>query len=415
MPSAFRRMGDYTPVDEALKTLLTHVKPIGRVESIPALDAVNRVTVSQVRSPKDIPPYDSSHMDGFAVRHGDLAGASAESPVKLRIVGTARPGPRLNLRLGMGETVRILTGAYLPEGADTVVPQEEVRMEDGWAIFTSIPEPGSYVDRKGFDVAYGEAIVDNGHVLRPADVILLAHIGVWQVNVVARPVVAIMAVGDELTDDPSLVERGRIFNTHSHLLRHLVSKAGCTYKYMGIQPDEVGAVGEAVRKALAEADLLLTIAGSSVSEKDVASQVFTELGAEHFIHGLKLQPGRVGGLAVVGGKPAILLPGLIMSTLNVFMFLAYPLIRHLQGLEPRIYHRRVMAQLGDTIRFRKYPDFKKVVWVKLRDDGKRVTCHPRVGESSGMSIPARTDGFIVAEPGVTELEVGDMVWVNMPP
>ncbi|MEM4297750.1 MAG: molybdopterin molybdotransferase MoeA, partial [Nitrososphaerota archaeon] len=405
----------YTPVVEAQEILLTHVHPINRTESISVLDAIGRVAATTIKSPKDIPPWDSSHMDGFAVRHTDLAGASEEKPVRLGIVGTVRPGTEPQLRLGPGEAARILTGAYLPEGADTVVPQEEVVVEDGWAIFTRRPEAGEFIDRKGFDLSRGEEIVNRGQVLRPADATLLAHVGVWYVDVVKRPVVAIMAVGDELTDDPRQVEKGKIFNTHSHLLKHLVMASGCVPLYIGIQPDELGAVGQAVRKALNEADLLLTIAGSSVSEKDVSSQVFTELGAEYFVHGLRLQPGRVGGFALVGGRPAVLLPGLIMSTLNVFMFLAYPLIRHLQGLEPRIYHRRVMASLAETVRFRKYHDFKKVVWVKLRDDGESVTCHPRLGESSGMSIPARTDGFIVAEPGVAQLWEGEKVWVNLPP
>jgi molybdenum cofactor synthesis domain-containing protein len=414
MRNSLRSIGYYTPVDEALSILLKHVKTVRKIEEIPVLDSVGRVSAETILAPRHIPAYDSSHMDGFAVRHTDLMEAD-KNPVKLKVVGTAKPGPRADIILGPGETVRILTGAFLPEGADSVVPQEEVTVEDGWVVFRRKISPGEYVDRRGFDISMGEEILSRGHIVRAADAVLLAHLGVWHVRVVKKPVVGLVAVGDELTDNPGQVVEGKIFNTHTHLVRHLLEASGCIPRYLGIMPDEVTSVGEVIGKSLEDLDMLITIAGSSVSEKDVASQVFSKLGAEIFVHGLKLQPGRVGGFAVLKGKPIVMLPGLIMSTINVFMFLAYPLVRFLQGLDPRFYHQRVRARIVEDVKFRKYIDFKKVVWVKLYDDGGDIICRPRPGESSGMSIPAKTDGFIVADPGVEIIPANSTVWVNLPP
>jgi len=409
-----RKIRSYTPVDEALNILLKNVKAEQAAEEIFVLESVGRVSAETILAPRDIPAFDASHMDGFAVKDTDLRDADV-NPVRLRVVGTAGPGPRIEITLSPGDAVRILTGAFLPEGANTVVPQEEVTVEDGWVVIRRSASPGEYVDRRGFDISKGEEIMTKGRIIKPADAMLLAYLGIWSVKVVKKPTVGIMAVGNELTDNPLQVDEGKIFNTHSHMIRHLVEASGCIPKYLGIVPDDITSVGEMIRRSLRDFDMVITIAGSSVGERDVSSQVFSNLDAELFVHGLKLQPGRVGGFAVIGGKPVVMLPGLIMSTINVFIFLAYPLIRFLQGLDPRFYHHRIRARLAEEVRFRKYLDFKKVVWVKLYDDGGDILCRPRPGESSGMSIPAKTDGFIVADPGVEKIASDSMVWVYLPP
>ncbi len=414
MRDFMRKIRSYTPVDEALNILLKNVKVEQAAEEIFVLESVGRVSAETILAPKDIPPFDASHMDGFAVRDTDLRDADV-NPVKLRIAGIARPGPRIEITLSSGDAVRILTGAFLPEGANTVVPQEEVTVEDGWVVIRRKASPGEYVDKRGFDISKGEEIMAKGRIIKPADAMLLAHLGIWRIKAVKKPTVGIMAVGNELTDNPLQVDEGKIFNTHSHMIKHLVEASGCIPKYLGIVPDDITSAGEMIRSSLRDLDMVITIAGSSVGEWDISSQVFSKLDAELFVHGLKLQPGRVGGFAVIGGKPVVMLPGLIMSTINVFIFLAYPLIRFLQGLDPRFYHNRMRARLAEEVRFRKYLDFKKVVWVKLYDDGGDILCRPRPGESSGMSIPAKTDGFIVADPGVERIASDSMVWVHLPP
>ncbi|GBC69776.1 Molybdopterin molybdenumtransferase [archaeon HR01] len=415
MAQGFRNIKSFTPVEEAVAALLQHLRPFQEYERLPVLEAVGRVAAKPVHSPRNAPPYDASHMDGFAVNHQDLKAASLENPIHLRLVGSATPGPRTAYTLKHGEAVRILTGAYLPEGADAVVPQEEVSVEDGLVKISRPVSAYEYVDRRGFDIREGEVVVQKGEMLRPPKLVFLAHLGVWEVEVVRRPVVGLLAVGDELTDNPHETQIGKIFNTHTHIIQHMLTQSGAKTKYMGVIPDNLDAVGRAIAEGLQSSDMLITIAGSSVGDRDVSSRFLRDYGADIFIHGLRLQPGRVGGLALVRGKPLIMLPGLIMSTLNVFMFTAYPVLRYMMGMEPRIYARRVRAELSEEVRFRKYLDFKKVVWVKLVEEDEHVKCMPVPGESSGMSIPAKTDGFIVAGPAVEKIEAGKQVWVNIPP
>ncbi|MDW8083715.1 MAG: molybdopterin molybdotransferase MoeA [Candidatus Caldarchaeum sp.] len=410
-----RRIEKFTNIWKAQDLLLSRVAPLTRVESVNVFESVGRVVFSPIISHRDLPPYDASHMDGYAVISKDLEKASPENPVKLKIVGTCEVGKPPPFKLDSGETARILTGAFLPENSDAVVPQEFVSVEGNLVCFTSPAVPWQFVDLKGFDVRSGLKIFDRGHTLKMADAVLLASLGIERIEVLQKPKVGLLAVGDELTDSFEEARRGKVLNTHTHLIRKLVEAAGGEAVFLGIVPDDPAALKTKVETYASELDLLLSIAGSSISEKDVSS-IFTSQESESvFVHGLTLQPGRVGGFGFVGQKPFILLPGLIMSTLNVFMFLAYPVIRKLQHQHPRFYHRRVKAKLVDDVRFRKHIDFVKIVWVTVVDDGDELVCRPILGESSGVSIPSRSDGFVVAPPGQANLERGTMVWVNFPP
>ncbi|MEM0349671.1 MAG: molybdopterin molybdotransferase MoeA [Candidatus Caldarchaeum sp.] len=409
----YRRITRFTDVWDAQKLLLEHLSPIGDYEVVPVFRAVDRVVYEPVVSLSDLPPHNASHMDGYAVNSAFLQNASPTNPVKLKNIGICYAGKRPEFRVGAGETARILTGAYLPEGCDAVVPQEYVSVEGEYVVFTSPAEPYQYVDMRGFDVAAGQTLFERGRVLKVADVALAAALGFEELKVVRRPRVGIIAVGDELTDDFSEAKCGKVLNTHSHIVARLVEAAGGEPLFLGIVPDNREAFMQLLKNHIQQLDLLLSIAGSSVSERDVSSILASE--NKLYIHGLTLQPGRVGGFTFLGDKPFIFLPGLIMSTLNVFMFLAYPALRRLLHQEPRYYHHRARAVLAEDITFRKYHDFVKVVWVRVREEDEELRCYPVLGESSGMSIPSRSDGFITAPPGIASLRAGEKIWVNFPP
>ncbi|MCS7110557.1 MAG: molybdopterin molybdotransferase MoeA [Candidatus Caldarchaeum sp.] len=410
-----RRIIKFTDIWEAQNILLAHVKPLDRHESVPVFEAADRVLYSPIVSQKDLPPHHASHMDGYAVKSANLQSATKENPVKLKIVGTCTPGKKQEIDLQDGEAARILTGAYLPDKADAVVPQEYVSVVGDYVVIDSPAVPWQFVDLKGFDVKAGQRLFERGHVLKMADAVLLASFGVERVDVVERPRVGLFAVGDELTESFDEARRGKVLNTHTHLVKRLISASGGTPTFYGIVPDDPAILKEKVDAYTAQTDVFISIAGSSISEKDVSSIFTASQSSSLFVHGLTLQPGRVGGFGFVNEKPFILLPGLIMSTLNVFMFLAYPLLRKLQHQPPRYYHHRVKARLVEDVRFRKYLDFVKIVWVTVEDDGRELTCRPIPGESSGVSIPSRSDGFVAAFPGVDRLEKGAVVWVNYPP
>jgi len=408
-----RRVERFIPVDEALELLLRHVDFLG-AEEIEASKALGRVLAEDIHADGDYPPYDASHMDGFALNHRDTVRASPENPVKLKVIGHVTAGKRPEPRLKPGSALRILTGAYLPEGADCVVPQEEVETIDGGYIMVKRPvKPGENIDPAAGDVKRGELVLKRGRVLKPIDVAFLHHLRRWRVKVAKRPRVGLLVVGDELTDSTTEAAEGRVFNTHRLLIEPLTSQLGCEVNYLGIVGDDPTAVANKLEESITRFDALLTIGGSSVSERDATYLALTKLDADVFVQGLKLQPGRVGGFAVVGGRPVILLPGLVLSTVNVFIFLAYPMLRKMLGREPKHYESRIRATLQDEVRFSKWVDFKKVVWVGLREEDGEYICYPNLGESSRMKILANSGGYILVGEHVAKINKGEKVLVHM--
>ena len=405
----------FTDIWEAQRSLLEWVRPVQESEHVDVFESYGRVLSEPVYSPADLPAKHASHMDGFAVNSKDLEKASPEHPVRLKVVGESVPGRPSTVEVRRGEAVRILTGAYLPEGADAVVPQEFVSRENGEVVVLASVKPWEYVDLKGFDVKAGQLLFGPGHRVKAADASLMAALGIERVSVLRRPRVGVVAVGDELTESFAEVREGKVLNTHSRFMLRLVEASGGQPVYLGIVPDDVETYKEFVSKNIKSLDMLLSIAGSSISEKDVSSLSAGLINKSRYVHGLKLQPGRIGGFTFLEEKPWIFLPGLVMSTLNVFMFLAYPALRKMQHMEPKFYHRRLKAVLSENISFRKYIDFVKVVWVRVDEESDPPKCHPILGESSGLSIPSRSEGFILGEPGVKQLESGTQVFVHYPP
>jgi molybdopterin biosynthesis enzyme len=375
----YRRITQFTDIWDAQRILLEGVGPVREREYVHVFESYGRVVAEPVYSPADLPAEHASHMDGFAVNSKDLENASPENPVRLRVVGESLPGRPSPAKLKPGEAVRILTGAYLPEGADAVVPQEFVSREGSEVVVSASVKPWEYVDLRGFDVRKGQLLFGAGHRVKAADASLMAALGIEHVSVLRRPRVGVVAVGDELTESFEEARRGRVLNTHSRFTVRLVEAAGGEPVYLGIVPDDVETYKEFVSRNIGSLDMLLSIAGSSIR------------------------------------KPWIFLPGLVMSTLNVFMFLAYPALRKMQYMEPRFYWRRSKAILSGNVYFRKYIDFVKVVWVRVDEESDPPRCYPILGESSGLSIPSRSDGFILGEPGVKQLESGTQVYVHYPP
>ncbi|MDJ0269535.1 MAG: molybdopterin molybdotransferase MoeA [Aigarchaeota archaeon] len=416
MDGSLRRIRSFTPIEEAVSILVASVRDARRVERVDADASLGRVLATAITAERNYPEYDTSHMDGFALNHRDTLNASEERPARLRIAGSIEAGARHRPELARGAAMRVLTGAPLPLGADTVVAQEEVKLAGDYIHVKRPVRAGENIDPAGADIREGEVLLGAGHRIRPQDLALLHYLGLRWVEVFHRPRVALLVVGDELTDDLEEAARGKVFNTHRRVIEPLTRAAGCEVRYLGIMPDNAELVGQKLREALASHDVILTIGGSSVSEKDATSLALRRIGAERIVQGLAIQPGRVGGFAIANGKPIILLPGLIMSTINVFLFLAYPLLKYMQGLEPTPYHKRLRARLAEDVRISRYVDFKKVVWVRLEERGEAdYLCYPQLGESSRMSIPVRSHGFIVINEGVEHVERGAEVVVNLPP
>lgn len=327
-----RKIDVFTPIEEAFRILASSMELAPKAEEVDVEGSYGRVLAENLSSPIDIPATHISHVDGFAVRSQDVGKASREAPVILKVKGVIGPGERVIGEVRPGEAYRVLTGGAIPVGADAVVMQEFTEyLGDVVKVFAAV-EPWENVDEAGGDVKKGEPIFREGHVIRSQDISFLMNLGFRRLRVYWRPVVCVMSVGSELTDKPDKARAGKVLNTHRYMVERLVESAGARPVYGGLIRDDVEEIESALHRALKSSDIVLVIGGSSVSERDFVAEALGRLGAKPLLQGLRIQPGRVGGFGVVGGKPVIMLPGLIISTINVYVFLVYPLIRKLLGL-----------------------------------------------------------------------------------
>ncbi|MBI4258720.1 MAG: molybdopterin molybdotransferase MoeA [Thaumarchaeota archaeon] len=406
----------YTDVDEALSKLFAEVTLTPSSETVPVEHCYNRVLFKDLRSDVDIPFKNSSHVDGFAVRAEDTAKASKSAPVTLKLVGSVGLVESAEKPLAKGQAIKVRTGSYLPDGCDGVVPKEYATLENNTVIISNPVNEGAEVVRGGSDIKKDDIVLRKGHKLRAQDIELAKTLGHSQLVVSRPPVAAIISVGSELTDDPAEVGKSKILATHDIVITHMVEEAGGKAKDLGIIPDDLDVISKAISQGLLEASMVFTIGGSSVGEADLVSAAINKLGKPGVVvHGLKLQPGRVAGFGVVQGKPVFILPGLIQSTVNAFVFLAYPLIRRLLGLLSARRDGVVYAKMADAVEFRRWEEFKKVTWVKVYEGIDGLMAQPVRGESPMLNVLIQTTGYVLTPEHRLKLEKGETVAVNLVP
>jgi len=405
-------VAEYTDVDEALRLVLARVRKRRSVERIPALRSYGRVLAADVAAPNDVPAASTSHMDGYAVISGDLSGATPSRPVVLNVADSTGPGKRSRLVLHGGDTVQVATGAQLPVGADAVVPVEFADVAGRTVRMKSAVGTGEHVYRAGQDIRRGELVLPAGHRMRAQDVGILVALGFRKVGVIRMPRVGVMATGSELTS-ASRPSKGKTVESHSLVFLRLAEALGCVGLDMGIVRDDPDELVSAVRGALAGSDFLITIGGTSAGKRDLVIGAVSRLRPDALVHGLKLDRGRVTGLASVRGKPVLMLPGPIQAGANAFLVVGVPVIEKLSGNEAT--GLSVPCALGSPWRARKrFPDFQKVVYVRLRP-GVRAVAEPMTGETESMKLLTDADGYFVVPHQVSSLEAGELVEVRLVP
>jgi len=337
---------------EAARRILDDVRrqPALRV---PLDDALDSVLAEDVVSPIDIPAWTNSAMDGYAARGDDVRGASAEEPVRLRVVEVLAAGAFPTRRIEAGETARIFTGAPLPDGADTVVRQEDT--DEGAETVTIVRDRDVGVNfrRVGEDIRRGATVLTAGMALGPAPLGVLASLAMAQPLVYRRPRVAILGSGDEIVDvdQPEEILSGRkIASSNTHTLVALVRHAGGEPVNLGIARDAPESLREHFRRAL-DCDLLVTTAGISVGEHDHVRSVLAELGAVQRFWKLRMRPGAPVGFGLLGGIPWIGLPGNPVSTMVTFELFVRPAIRKMCG-HPLPFRRAVPVRLAEPVSVR---------------------------------------------------------------
>ncbi|MCD6453410.1 MAG: molybdopterin molybdotransferase MoeA, partial [Dehalococcoidales bacterium] len=325
-------------VEQALDRILGYIRVLDSDE-VPILDCLGQVLAEEVSATFNIPPRDNSAMDGYAVRSQDTQGASRQSPRRLRVLGTAAAGAVSDYALLPGTAVRIMTGAFLPQGADSVVRFEDTdeASREGMAeigIQREVAE-GWDIRRAGEDIARGARVLGRGTVISPAEIGVLASLGRTTVRVIRRPVVAILTTGDELVDAGEPLPEGKIYNSNGYSLAALVRFYGGIPKMLGIARDSETSVVAGLRGGL-DADMLVTSGGVSRGDYDVVKDVLAKQGEISFWT-VCMKPGKPLAFGVIKGDrdiPHLGLPGNPVSVMVTFEMFVRPAILKMLGKQP---------------------------------------------------------------------------------
>lgn len=357
-------------VSEARRVVLGHARELPP-EQVPLLDAAGRVLAEDVVAARPLPPWDNSAMDGCACRYADLA-----SGAPLRLVG-AIPAGGVAGTVGTGEAVKIMTGAPLPEGADTVVPVEDLRIEEHRVYVLRRPVPGAHVRPAGEDVAAGERVLPAGTRIRPAEIGMLASLGHRFVAVLRRPRVAILSTGDELADLDAAPDDPRLRDANGYILSALVGEAGGVPVRLGITPDVPDALTKAVSRGL-DADVFLSSGGVSAGDYDFLPRVLQAVGVAVHFHKVAIKPGKPLLFGTRGQTLVFGLPGNPVACVVAFEQFVRPALRRLQGRE-------------DLLR--------PTVWAVLGAEVEPVGHKPGRTEFLRCRVIREGEGFRVAEVG----------------
>jgi molybdopterin molybdotransferase len=386
------------PVDEAIAALLERVPAPPAVEDIDLRDALGRVLAEPLSAPFDVPAWDNSAMDGYALRVADLPAEGGALPLAGRIAaGDAALQP-----LPAGHAVRIFTGAPLPPGADTVVAQEACRVEGERVWFPAL-QGGENVRRRGEELVAGTPVLEAGRKLRAQELGLLASFGQARVRVYRRLRVAVLSSGDELREPGENLEPGQLYNANRYSLLGVLRSLGCEVNDLPVMPDDLAQTRDALARAAAEHDVLVSSGGVSVGEEDHLKQAVTSLGELHLWR-LAIQPGKPLAFGHVQGTPWIGLPGNPAAALITALVVARPFLLRAQGCA------KVLPQalrLPAGFAWRKANGRRQYLRARLeaQDGALRVILHPRQG-SAMLTSASWADGLALVDCGRT-LEAGE--------
>ena len=401
-----------------VKTLSSEIIEVGL--------ALERVLAADVHSPVDLPDFNRSIMDGFAVRARDTFGASPSLPAYLNVAGEVLMGETTTLKVSAGEAIKIATGGMLPENADAVVMVEDtdydmsasktspdiIDFQDDILIeVTRAVAPGDNIVRIGEDVRKNQLMLPKGHQLRPQDIGALTGVGVLKAEVYRQPTVAIIPTGDEIIPPTETPQPGQIRDINSYSLAGLVQQTGGIPLRFDLVFDDYTALQKSVGEALEKSDVVLISGGSSVGSRDVTLDVIADIdGAKVLAHGVSIRPGKPVIVAVVENKYLFGMPGNPVSAMVVFERFVKTLLQWLSGLQQHQWNvSSVNAKLNTN--FSSDPGREDYVRVKLVETEDGLMAEPVLGKSALISTMVKADGAVKIPIGVEGLEAGEEVTV----
>jgi len=390
-------------VAQAIDLVMEHAHLLG-TEKIPLEQAYGRILAEPIIAKHDVPPFDRSPYDGFAIRAEDSEGASGTSRVKFNVIGEIGAGHVGERGIEKGEAYRIMTGAIIPPNADAVVMFEQTIEESGSFTLRKPFEKGENISEQGEDAKKGQQLIEKGTIIHPGTIALLATFGYAFVKVAKRPVVGILSTGTELLAVDEELTPGKIRNSNGPMIAAQLDRMGITYHSYGMQIDDLDACTELVEKALEETDVLITTGGVSVGDYDYLPTIYERLGAKVLFNKVAMRPGSVTTVAVLGEKFLFGLSGNPSACFTGFELFTRPAILKMMGAE-NTYLPHMKAVLGeDILKANPFTRFIRAIW-EMTEKGP-IVVPAGFNKSSAVSSIARGNCIIVLPSGTRGYTTG---------
>ena len=392
-------------VGEAVQLILRQIRPLP-AEEVTLLEGHERVLCENVRAARHVPPFNNSAMDGFAVRWADVRHSSPESPAILRVLETVPAGYVATQRLVKGTAIRIMTGAPVPRGSDTVVRVEDTETAGDQVRIRKAEGLGSHIRKAGEDIRSGETILQKGRRLTAADLGLIASVGKARVKVYRRPVVGIISTGDELLNVEDAPQPGKIVNSNSYTLAAAIAETGAVPRVLGIARDTRKGLVAAFKKSLAY-DVIVTSGGVSVGDFDFVKEAFGDIGVRMRFWRVAQRPGHPMAFGRVGAKPVFGLPGNPVSSAVSFLLYARPALLKMMG-HKKLFLPVTHATLEHDIH--KHHRLKEFIRCRIRrENGHVFVCSTGTQSSGVLRSLSLAEGLIIAHEEQELLAKGSVV------
>lgn len=395
-------------IGEAQTKVLEEIPILGK-ERIHILEALGRVLAQDVAAVRDVPAADNSAMDGYCVRHDDIAGANSANPVRLRLVGESPAGKPFMGTLEKGQAVRIMTGGIIPQGSNAVIMVEDTEREGEQVVCLNDPGLNAHIRPQGEDVTAGEVVLREGDIIRPPEVGMLATLGHAYVYVRQRPIVAILSTGDELVDLDEPFSTGKVICSNTYSLAAQVLDCGALPLSLGIASDNVEDLRSRLRDGL-RADVILTSGGVSVGKYDLVKDTLTEVGMKVKFWKVAMKPGKPLVFGTIGAKPVFGLPGNPTSAMISFEQFVRPALLKMMG------HRNLFSPLVEAVLSQDVkvsPGRLHLVRCGLFEkDGVKIAVSTGTQSSGALRSMVLADGLMVLPPEKSPFKAGDVVKVQ---
>jgi len=397
--------GPMMSVDEAVGIIAARVTPVKESETVALQEADGRILAGDISAPLPLPPFTNSAVDGYAVQSRDLP---KQAEAAFAVSGRVQAGSVANDPIQPGHAIRIFTGAPMPEGADTVFMQEDVRLDgEGRVVLPAGLKPGANVRPAGEDIPAGTAALAKGRRLRPQDVALVAAFGLTEIDVTRRIRVAVFSTGDELVSPGGRRLPAQLFDSNRFMLMAMLARLGCEVSDLGILRDDRASLAQGLKQVAGRHDLILTTGGVSTGEEDHVKAAVESVGSL-VLWRMAIKPGRPVAMGIIGGTPFIGLPGNPVASFVTFVHIVRPTVLALAGAtQERIVPMPVRAAFAYRKKIARR-EYVRVTLGRSTDGMLEATKFPREGAGLLSSL-VDTDGLVELGEDVTQVEPGQTV------